>query len=101
MLSGAERQIEILTELNFLNYRITIGLINIVIALSLWSKKTRYMGVFLGTAYLGGAIASELSIGDAGLVPGLTMLLLWVIQKIQSQTTALIKSEIPAPMRSE
>lgn len=82
ILSGNKAQMELLGELNLSSYATALGITNLVIVLSLWIKKTRYIGVFIGTAYLGGAIASELSIGDSGLVPALTMLLIWLIQKI-------------------
>jgi hypothetical protein len=84
ILSSNKVQIELLENLNLINYRVALGFINIVIVLSLWIKRTRYIGISVGTAYLGAAIASELFMGDAGLIPGLTLIMIWVIQRIDS-----------------
>lgn len=80
--SSNESIVEMLTKLNLVDYKNALGVIDIIIALSLWTKKTRSIGIMIGTAYLGGAIASEFSLGGTGLVPALCILALWVIQKI-------------------
>jgi hypothetical protein len=84
MLSSNQIEIDLLTELNLLDYRIALGFINLIIVVSLWIKKTRQIGILVATAYLGGAIASELSIGDSGLIPGVIILTLWIIHKLDS-----------------
>lgn len=88
MLSGNKAELELLSELGLSAYGKALSFISIVIAISLWIKKTRYIAVFVGTAYLGGAIASELSIGDIGLIPGLTMLALWIIWRMDKRRSA-------------
>lgn len=80
--SSEKSVVDMLTKLNLLNYKNALGSIDIIVALSLWTKKTRRIGIMIGTAYLGGAVASEFSLGGTGLIPGLCILLLWIIQKI-------------------
>ena len=63
-------------------YHNALGIIDLIIAASLWNMRTRRIGVLIGTAYLGGAIASELSLGGTGVIPGIAMLFLWIIHKI-------------------
>ena len=87
ILSGNKAQASLLVELGLSNYALVLGLINILIIFSLWSRKTRYIGIFVGTAYLGGAIASELSIGNTGFAPILTMFILWAIKKLDVKSS--------------
>lgn len=86
MLSGNQAEMRILTSLSLMPYRITIGLLCIAIVLSLWNKNTRTFGVLIGSAYLGGAIVSELSLGDSGFFPGIALLLLWTIMFLHKKS---------------
>ncbi len=82
MFSSNKMQVELLKELNLLDYRIALGFISAIIALSLWIKKTRQIGILVATAYLGGAVASEFSLDGSGLIPSITILILWIIHKL-------------------
>lgn len=82
MLSSANAEIELLTELGLLNYRVALGFTSILVALSLWNRTARSIGIFVGVAYLGGALASELSLGDSGLIPAVSIAMLWVIARL-------------------
>ena len=74
--------VDMLAKLNLSDYKNALGIIDLVIGLSLWTKPTRRIGIMIGTAYLGGAIASELSLGGTGLIPSACILILWIIQKL-------------------
>ncbi len=76
--------VEMLEKLNLSDYKNALGIIDLIIGLSLWNRTTRRIGIMVGTAYLGGAIASEFSLGGTGLIPALCILALWIIQKIDS-----------------
>ncbi len=80
--SSAPAEIVMLEKIHLLDYRVALGCIDIILALSLWNKKTRSIGVLIGSAYLGAAIASELSLGGTGVIPGILLLMLWGIHKI-------------------
>lgn len=95
MLSGNKAETAILTNLNLLLYRKTIGLLCITITLSLWNKGTRTFGILIGSAYLGGAIVSELSLGDTGFFPGVTLLALWTIWLLNKKSFGQKLPEVP------
>lgn len=82
MLSNNKMQIELLQDLNLLDYKTALGFISAIIALSLWVKKTRQIAILVATAYLGGAVASEFSLGGSGLIPSIVILILWIIHKL-------------------
>jgi hypothetical protein len=81
-LNSSEASISLFQKLHLLTYKNALGLIDIIIALALWSKKTRDIGILIGSAYLGGAIASELSSGGTAVMPAILLLMLWIIHKI-------------------
>ena len=81
-LSSSEVSLSVFEKLHLLAYKNALGVIDIIIALSLWNKKTRSIGILVGTAYLGGAIASELSSGSTGVIPAILLIILWVMYKI-------------------
>ena len=58
------------------------GLIEIIIVITLLWRPTRIISTLLASAYLGGAIALMFSIGDTAIFPGLTLLMVWAIAKI-------------------
>jgi len=84
-LRGDMTAVMMLEQLNLGAYRVALGIIDIIIALSLLCKRTRRVGIAVGTGYLGGAIASDLALGGMGVVPGVLMLMLWVIARLDTQ----------------
>ncbi len=81
-LTSAPMAVQMLDTLHLEGFRVALGWIEIVIVLALIWRPTRNIAVLIGTAYLGAAIASEFMLGANGLIPGLTMLGLWIIQKL-------------------
>lgn len=82
MLSSNKMESVLLSKLNLAEFRVALGFINLIIVVCLWMKKTRQIGILIATAYLGGAIVSELSMGDSGFIPGIMTLILWIIHKL-------------------
>ncbi len=81
-LTGAPMAVEMLETLKLQDFRIALGSIGIVIALGLICRPTRNIAVLVGTAYLGGAMAVEFMLGSNGVIPGVVILALWIIQKL-------------------
>jgi hypothetical protein len=71
-----------LESFGFQDYRIALAAICVIIPLSLVLWRTRYVGVMIASAYLGGAIALTLGTGALPLFPGITLLFVWVVGKI-------------------
>jgi hypothetical protein len=72
-----------LESFGFQDYRIALAAICVIIPLSLILRRTRCVGVMIASAYLGGAIALTLGTGELPLLPGITLLLVWIVGKIQ------------------
>lgn len=81
-LTGDAMSTQMLASLHLEAFRVALGLTAIVIALGLIFQSTRNISILIGTAYLGGAMAAEFSLGGLGVVPGIAMLALWIIQKL-------------------
>lgn len=81
-LAGDPKVLEMFDLLNISGLRIGLGIIEIIIALTLWWKETRTIGALIGTSYLGAAIMAELYLGSKGIAPGILSLLLWTVLKI-------------------
>lgn len=72
-----------LESFGFQDYRIALAAICVIIPLSLVLRRTRCVGVMIASSYLGGAIALSIGTGALPLLPGITLLLVWVVGKIQ------------------
>lgn len=81
-LASDPKMVEMLSMLNISGLRVGLGIIEIIIALTLWWRETRTIGALIGTSYLGAAIMAELYLGSKGIAPGVLSLLLWTVLKI-------------------
>ncbi len=99
---GDPKMVEMLTLLNIEGLRVGLGIIDIIIALTLWWKETRTIGVLIGTSYLGAAIMAELYLGSKGIAPGILSLVLWTVLKIDLwQPSTCAQCAQPMPMRCD
>lgn len=83
-LSGNPMAVQMLETLNIGGLRIGLGVIDIILALTLWWKETRTIGILIATSYFGAALMAELFLGAKGIAPGVLSLMLWVVFKIDS-----------------
>ena len=79
-LSAAQPVVEMFAKWDLVEWRVLIGVIELVAAVLFLIPRTHSLGLLLVTAYLGGAIATHLQQEDApGAIPPAVMLaLLWV-----------------------
>ena len=82
-LMATPEVLSMLETFNLSGYHLALGAIDMIIVLSLILQKTRYIGVMVASGYLGGAIALMLSTGSLPIMPGIVLLLVMVVGKIQ------------------
>ncbi len=60
---------------------IAIGILELIIPIMLWFRKTRVLAILLASAVLGAAFAETISVGMASevIAPGLVLLFSWAI----------------------
>ena len=74
--------VQMFEALDLAAFRNALGIIEVIIVLALWWRRTRMIGTLIASAYLGGAIASDLSLGGIGIVPALVLGMTWISLKL-------------------
>ncbi len=90
-LSRGEEVVKGFTAMGLIDYLTILGIMEIVILILLWIPKTYKLGLFLITAYLGGAIATELAHGRPPFLPALFIALFWLSAFIRDSSNFLVK----------
>lgn len=77
---GPEEVVEIFHEWNLAEWRVPIGVVELVTGVLLLIPRTHSLGLLLGSAYLGGAIATHLQQGEAmeSISPAIVLAMLWI-----------------------
>ncbi len=78
-LDGVPQVASELRAFGFLGGKVTlIGIVEIVSALLFLVPRTRSAGLLLVSAFLGGAVATHVQHGEAGVQPAIVLALLWL-----------------------
>jgi len=80
-LIGNATEVIMFTKAHLTSMLSVIGLIEVLVAVMLWWRKTRDLATLLGTAIMGAAFAEVITLGAPMevLSPGIILLLLWAI----------------------
>lgn len=81
LFGGAEAQ-AMFDAMNIGDYRIALGVIEMIIIPTLLFKPLRTVGTLIATGYLGGAIMATIAGGMAPFMPGAIMVALWIAYKL-------------------
>ena len=88
-LSRADEMVKGFTAMGMAQYLPVFGAIEIISVAAFWYPKTHKLGLFLATAYLGGAMATELAHGKMPVMPALMIALFWISAFIKDGRTFL------------
>lgn len=79
-LVGPEAVVEIFRKWNLAEWRVPIGIVELVTGLLVLIPRTHSLGLLLATAYLGGAIATHLQQGEGmeATSPAIMLAMLWI-----------------------
>jgi len=87
LLKNAD-EVALFTSVHLNSTLIAIGVLELLIAIMVWFRKTRTIVVLLGSAVLGAAFAETISVGMASevIAPGLVLLFTWAIYFLDHQS---------------
>lgn len=79
-LVGPKEVVEIFQKWNLAEWRVPIGILELVIGLLVLIPRTHSLGLLLASAYFGGAIATHLQQGEAmeASSPAIVLAMLWI-----------------------
>ena len=77
------------TAMGMAQYLPVFATIEVICLITFWYPKTHKLGLLLVTAYLGGAMATELAHGKAPFMPALMIALFWISAFIKDSKTFL------------
>ena len=77
---GHPSVVEVMSKWDLETWRVAIGVVELIAAILLVVPRTHSLGLFLVTAYLGGAIATHLQQGEAleSMSPAIMLAMLWI-----------------------
>jgi hypothetical protein len=80
-LSKSTTELSLFSAVHLGSTLVAIGVIELLIAIMVWSSKTRDLAILLATAVLGAAFAEVITFGmpTEVLAPGVVLLLVWAI----------------------
>jgi uncharacterized membrane protein YphA (DoxX/SURF4 family) len=74
-----------------------IGVVEVIVALLIVIPRTAFVGAILLTAYLGGAVATHVRVGDPYYMPILMGVLLWIAMGLRRPEVFALASGAPPP----
>lgn len=95
LLGSAEIQ-KALTETGVADYRILLGLMELLFTALFLYPRTMKLGLLLLTSYFAGAIATDLSHGRSLTAPVLILTLVWIAAFLRDRSAFLPTTERPA-----
>ncbi len=83
-ISGASQETILFQSLGIDQYRVALGVVEILLTVLLWIPKTHRFAILAASSVLGGAVAVELMLGMSGLIAGGALFLVWVGSYLRS-----------------